>query len=272
MEMEETFDFGEFDIPAVEWPPAAVPELSASAVNVRKPASVVIFVIDISGSMKGARIRAVNNAIRDVLAELRQKETSTPSTEIRIAVLEFSTRAHWRTIYPESVGTFVWRDIEQVGGGTNYGQAFAALDEKLTEQQFMNAPAGAYPPLIVFLTDGPPSDRGLYREELASLGENPWFRSAVRAGIAIEEGALSEDCQRALTEFTEDENSVYPATNLVTLARQIWTVTLRGVDSVTRQDASPPIASPITPTNPIYEETAPTLPLGKIDWDSDFSF
>lgn len=308
----DSFDFGDFDSldtgVNVQTQPVATPDVSNIVTSLKKRAMVVFFVVDISGSMRGARIGAVNDAIRNVLPELKKRERGNTAAEIRIAVLEFSTRANWRTLSPEPVSTFQYRDIENVGGGTNYGTAFAALNEKLSRKQFLNSTAGAYTPLIIFMTDGKPSDMGLYKEELERLKQNKWFQYSTRAGIAIEEGALSPECKRVLMEFTENDKNVYEAKNTVILAKQIELVTLTGVDFVTQQgsiqntntgvaqrtptfhSASTPASAPApqparpNPATPVAsnpqpasqtpppESASPTLPIGEIDWEHDFDF
>lgn len=200
-----------------------------------KRAMVVFFIIDISGSMKGARIGAVNDAIRNLLPELKKREASNTNAEIKIAIMEFSSGAHWRTLTPQPVSSFVYDDITYVSGGTNFGNAFRALNEKLSRKAFLNAAAGAYTPLIILLTDGKPSDIALYPEELNKLKHNSWFQYATKAGIAIEEGALSPECKRVLLEFTGQEKMVLEAKNTNILSKQIELVTLTGVDFVTQQ-------------------------------------
>ena len=295
----ESFDFGEFDSldtgVNVQRQPVQTPNVSDIVTSLKKRAMIVIFIIDISGSMKGARSGAVNDAIRNVLPELKKREKGNTSAEIKVAVMEFSTNARWRTIVPQPVSTFQYTDITDVYGGTNYGRAFEKLNEKLSADQFMSSTAGAYTPLIVFMTDGKPSDMGLYRENLDELKRNKWFKYSTRVGIAIEDGALSEDCRRVLTEFTDNEKNVYEAKNTAVLARQIRLVTLNGVDSVTHQgsiqNSNPQPSAAYThnsslgrtparqfpvPANepaPTAAETAsPTLPIGEIDWDNDFNF
>ena len=292
----DSVDFGNFDSldtgVNVRRQPIQTPDVSNIVTSLKKRAMVVIFVIDISGSMKGARIGAVNDAIRNVLPELKKREKGNTSAEIKVAILEFSTNAHWRTLVPEPVSTFQFTDITDVYGGTNYSKAFEKLNEKLSADQFMSSTAGAYTPLIVFMTDGKPSDMGLYRDYLDELKQNKWFRYSTRVGIAIEEGALSPECKRVLTEFTDNEKNVYEAKNTVVLARQIKLVTLTGVDSVTHQgsvqNSAPqqPAASqrrsfwdvqaqpePVSdPVPEVVETASPTLPIGEIDWDNDFNF
>lgn len=308
----DSFDFGDFDSldtgVDVQTQPVSTPDVANIVTSLKKRAMVVFFIIDISGSMRGARIGAVNDAIRNVLPELKKRERGNTAAEVQIAVLEFSTSANWRTLMPQPVATFQYQDIDTVGGCTNYGTAFAALNEKLSHKQFLNSTAGAYTPLIIFMTDGKPSDMGLYKEELERLKKNKWFQFSTRAGIAIEEGALSPECKRVLMEFTENESNVYEAKNTVVLAKQIELVTLTGVDFVTQQgsiqntttgvaQSSPTFNSSYSASSavanahparssqevasdsasevgqdPVPTSASPTLPIGEIDWEHDFDF
>ena len=211
------------------------PTIGDIAGSIIKRAMVVFFIIDISGSMKGARIGAVNDAIRNLLPELKKREASNTNAEIRIAIMEFSSNANWRTLTPQPVKNFIYDDITYVSGGTNFGNAFKALNEKLSRKAFLNASAGSYTPLIILLTDGKPSDIALYPEELDKLRHNSWFQYATKAGIAIEEGALSPECKQVLLEFTGNAKNVLEAKDTNVLSKQIELVTLTGVDFVTQQ-------------------------------------
>ena len=88
----DSFDFGDFDSldtgVAVQTQPVSTPDVSNIVTSLKKRAMVVFFVVDISGSMRGARIGAVNDAIRNVLPELKKRERGNTAAEIRIAVLE----------------------------------------------------------------------------------------------------------------------------------------------------------------------------------------
>lgn len=224
------------------------PDIGGIETLLVKRAMVVFFIIDISGSMKGARIGAVNDAIRNLLPELKKREAANTNAEIRIAIMEFSSGANWRTLSPQPVSKFIYDDITYVSGGTNFGAAFNALNEKLSRKAFLNATAGSYTPLIILLTDGKPSDIALYPEQLDKLKHNSWFQYATKAGIAIEEGALSPECKKVLFEFTGNEKMVLEAKNTNVLSKQIELVTLTGVDFVTQQ-GSLQNASPNTQPN-----------------------
>lgn len=250
--------WGGFDFPTLEPDtPApqvdnvieATPSMDSIDPILVKRAMVVFFVIDISGSMKGARIGAVNDAIRNLLPELKKREASNTNAEIKVAILEFSSNANWRTITPQPVKHFTYDDITFVGGATNFGKAFSALNEKLSRKAFLNAAAGAYTPLIILLTDGKPSDIAMYPEELNKLKHNSWYQYATKAGIAIEEGAMSPECKRVLLEFTGNETMVLEAKNTHILTKQIELVTLTGVDFVTQQGSLQNAGSNMQPSS-----------------------
>ncbi len=234
------FDFPTLDpttpAPAnVAAPIEPTPTIDTITTNLVKRAMVVFIIVDISGSMKGARIGAVNDAIRNLLPELKKREATNTNAEIKIAIMEFSSSASWKTLTPQPVSSFVYDDITYVSGGTNFGAAFNALNEKLSRKAFLNAAAGSYTPLIILLTDGKPSDIALYPEALNKLRHNSWFQYATKAGIAIEEGALSPECKKVLLEFTGNDKMVLEARNTNILTKQIELVTLTGVDFVTQQ-------------------------------------
>lgn len=248
------FDFPTLDpqtpAPAnVTAPIEPTPTIDTIATNLVKRAMVVFLIVDISGSMKGARIGAVNDAIRNLLPELKKREATNTNAEIKIAIMEFSSNASWKTLAPQPVSSYAYDDITYVSGGTNFGAAFRALNEKLSRKAFLNAAAGSYTPLIILLTDGKPSDIALYPEELNNLRHNSWFQYSTKAGIAIEEGALSPECKKVLLEFTGNDKMVLEARNTNILTKQIELVTLTGVDFVTQQGSLQNSNNNVRPSN-----------------------
>lgn len=254
------FDFPTLDTPtgstsSITQPIEQTPSLDTIMPDLKKRAMVVFFIIDISGSMKGNRIQAVNDAIRNLIPELKKREASNTNAEIRVAIMEFSSNANWRTTEPVPVSSFNYNEITYVGGGTNFGKAFAALNKKLSRNEFLKSSAGSYTPLIILMTDGKPSDLALYKEELDILKQNSWFQYATKAGIAIEEGTLSPECRKVLLEFTSNESMVLLASNTNVLAKQIQLVTLTGVDFVTQRGSIQNNTSGVAPSNGQFRST-----------------
>ena len=238
--------------------------------SLRRRTMTVVFMIDISGSMKGERLGTVNSAMRNVVSSLRKLEGVRASAEYHVAVMEFASSAVWRTPVPEPVSDFQYEDVTRTGGGTNYSNAFKALNEKLSDGVFMGAEARSCDPVLILMTDGKPSDPFIYGEELGRLRENAWFRRAVRAGVAIGEGASSEECLRALTEFAGDRSMVFPM-NICDLKDRIERIVLKMADlSARRPPAVITLPSRVLPsTQPDWDD--PEIPgFEDINWERDF--
>ncbi len=167
----------------------------------------LIFVIDVSGSMRGQRIAMVNNAMENIIKELRKRDEL--QAVIKLSILEFSETASWMTAQPMPVQHYVFNQIEAKPWLTNYGPAFQALNEKLSRKAFMNPAMGEYfAPLILFVTDGEPTDVDTFPQALAALNNNGWFRKSSKYAIAVGEEARSEDVIRVLTMFAGAQENV----------------------------------------------------------------
>ena len=253
-----------------------VSDIEAILTSLHQNVMVIVFIVDVSGSMRGPRIEAVNDALRGVLPYVVKRERES-TAEMRIAVMEFSGSARWRTLAPEAVSSFQYEDITDTGGGTNYSKAFKALGEKLSRSEFLSTAGKVYAPFVMMITDGKPSDPALYKEELASLNVNPWFVSASRAGIALAEGAEDPKCLKALAEFTGNESMVFTIRGVQALGRYVRGALAAGIGSALmrgaladggqRREERPPM--------PFYEfpvEAAGSeIPgLEEIDWEREF--
>lgn len=237
------------------------PDVADIVTDLRKRVMVVVMVIDISPSMKGAKMGSVNDALRNVINELRRREHGSTAAEIRIALITFATRAEAVTKSPVPVSEYSLKDIQPVQSGcTSYSSAFFLLNEKLSSKEFMKSAAGAYTPLVVLMTDGKPSDPGLYEDAIRELEENKWFKYSTRAAIAIGKEANNPECKKALIEFTKDKNNVFESRNAVMLAKQIELVTLTGVDFATKQGSiqNTAVSPQIQPTVKLPEQPLTT--------------
>jgi uncharacterized protein YegL len=160
---------------------------------------VLFFLIDVSGSMAGTKIGAVNTAIEEVIPELRGIGGS--DAEIEIAVLTFSTTVQWLYQSTISVNDFQWKRVD-AEGVTSIGWAFKELNEKMSRHAFLNATSGAHAPAIFLMSDGQPTDE--YAEPLALLQNNRWFKHAIKVAVAIGDDAdLS-----VLEQFTGNKEAV----------------------------------------------------------------
>jgi uncharacterized protein YegL len=177
----------------------------------------LFFIIDTSGSMEGAKINAVNTAIREVIPEIKDISNTNADALIKIAVMEFSSGITWLTPNgPVDSNDYNWTNLE-AAGTTDLGAACKALNEKLStkENGFMKDAAGSYAPALFLLSDGEPIDD--WKKELDKLKQNNWFKAAVKVALAIGDDANKD----VLKEFTGTIETVMEVHNKAMLIKMI---------------------------------------------------
>lgn len=142
-----------------------------------------IFIADCSGSMGGAKIQALNHAIREAIPHMREVARGNPNAAVLVRALRFSSGAQWHLAEPTPVEDFEWADLS-VDGMTSMGRALTMVSETLRTPPM---PPRALPPVLVLISDGQPTDD--FDGGLRTLMAEPWGKKAVRLAIAIGEDA-----------------------------------------------------------------------------------
>ena len=174
----------------------------------------IFYVFDTSGSMCGDRIAAVNEAMHETMKVLKDISANSTDTEIKVAVLQFGSRADWVTNGLVSAEDFIWNDIS-AGGITALGAALDELHKKLSRREFFVGETGFRCPVVIFMSDGMPCDD--YERALANIRENnKWFLHATKIGIAVGD----DEVKTVLGEITGLEESVFLADDVETLKWQ----------------------------------------------------
>jgi uncharacterized protein YegL len=171
-----------------------------------------IVLVDVSGSMTGDKIQAVNRAIRECIPEMRKNNQDNPFAEMFVEVITFSTGARWH-VNRISVEEFSWRDLE-ADGVTDLG---AALDLVTNALDVQNMGKRNLPPVLLLLSDGGPTDD--WENALRRFEATPWGSPGrtVRIAVAIGEGADKS----VLARFTGSEETVLNADRAATLVQLI---------------------------------------------------
>lgn len=183
-------------------------------VEVARRTMVLFFVVDTSNSMLGAKIGTLNQAIEDVIPEIREISDDNADAEIKIAVLEFSSGAKWITPFPMPAEDYNWSFLN-ASGMTDFGAACSELNEKLSRNAFMSDITGSFAPAIFLLSDGDPTDD--YKESLDELWQNNWFKKSIKVAVAIGDNANTQ----LLAKFTGNTESVLTAHNPEALRKMI---------------------------------------------------
>lgn len=183
-----------------------------SASEVSKKSLVIFFVIDTSASMKGKKMGELNTVMEELIPEIRR--IGGADTDIKLAVLTFSSEVQWMYSIPISVESFEWNRLN-ASGVTCMGAAFEELNARMSRNSFLNAPSLSFAPVIFLMTDGYPSDD--YKKSLKMLKANSWFKFGMKAALGIGNEANDD----MLTEFTGSADTVVHAYTGNQLAKMI---------------------------------------------------
>ena len=202
--------------------------LDDCATSIKRKQMVLFFIVDTSGGMKGSKIGSVNEAVRQVIPELRQVSDDNTNAEIKVAVLTFSNGAKWITQNgPVDVEHFNWTQLD-AQGVVDLGAACKELNIKLSKKSFMREPTQSYGPVLLLISNGGPTDDWL--SALNSLKQNNWYKAAAKVAIAIGDDADKD----VLKAFTGSIESVIDVRNSTALMEAIKFVSVRASQVMSR--------------------------------------
>lgn len=160
---------------------------AAIADKIAKQRLNVIMLVDCSSSMRGERIAQVNEAIRDIKKYLTEMQSENTNVDFYITVITYSTDAFFLNRDKcKPIEEFDFKDIKG-GGWSNLHIAYERLADilKKESQGGIMPDYGGVAPIILLMTDGHPTKDNV-KEELSTLKKSPWFKVALKYGIAIE--------------------------------------------------------------------------------------
>jgi uncharacterized protein YegL len=174
------------------------------------------WVLDVSGSMAGAKIGQLNHAIREALPAMKASAAENVHTTVEVRAMTFGKVHRWAS--PATLlEDFSWSDVS-IRGISNMGAAMKALAAELSPE---NMPARGLPPVVVLVSDGRPTDD--VDAGLEALLAQPWGSQAVRIAIAIGDDADLDVLRRFIG---RPEMEPLVAHNSADLATYItWTAT-----------------------------------------------
>ena len=167
----------------------------------------IIVMVDCSKSMQGERIAQVNNALRDIKTHLINMQDENSNVDFYMTVITFSTEAFYLNgDRCKAVEDFNFKDIKG-GGWSNLHLAYQKLEEILKKESKggIMLDFGGVAPIILLMTDGHPTKFPL-TEEMAALKKLPWYKVALKYGIAI--ALKDERTHKVLREFVNGNGDV----------------------------------------------------------------
>lgn len=156
---------------------------------------IFYILLDTSGSMEGAKIGALNDAMSNILVTLQG--AAFDGSPIELSIMTFGKTAEWMYDSPKSVMDFGWKELK-ANGMTPLGSACLKLDAALKKYSVLGDKIG-----IVVLSDGCPTDD--FEEGVTTLLMNKLFTEAYRYAVAIGDNADIPSLRR----FVIDDNHLY---------------------------------------------------------------
>lgn len=148
--------------------------------GIRKRPLHFIVLADCSGSMaEDGKMQALNAAVEELLPHLDNVSNENLHAEILVRAIAFSSGCRWHVAEPTPPAALRWPPL-RAQGTTDLGAALRLLAPEL-----MSPPmeARAFPPAVVLIGDGRPTDDFL--GGLSAFENSQWGGKAQRFAIAI---------------------------------------------------------------------------------------
>lgn len=222
----------------------------------------VFYVLDTSGSMTGVRIATLNAAMKETIAELKEQTKHKADADIKIAALGFANGCRWisNPDTPEDLEDFVWEN-QTANGMTDMGAALEELNDKLSKDKYLSSMTGQYIPVIIFMTDGNPTDN--YKKPLEKLRQNKWFDRATKIGFAVGEDADRE----MIADIVGTPEAVISTDDMQEFAERLKFASVTATLVASQTVVEPDKKETDNPEPPVPDSKS-TIPI----WDSDGGF
>ena len=231
----------------------------------------IFYVLDSSGSMAGEKIARLNRAMEETITALKDVARTNSDARLKVAVMKFDSDFEWITPNgPEYLESDFQYENIQAGGLTEIGSALRELNDKLSVKKFMKSAAGSFMPVIIFMSDGLPTDE--WEKPLREIRSNKWFTRAIKIGFKIydddDDSLTREEGVKVLASIVGNSEAVIETSDLDFFARLIKFVSVTS-SMVVSQSAT----SSTAPTGASIIQMAENVPEGAVQHlpDSDYN-
>ncbi|MFP4698640.1 MAG: vWA domain-containing protein [Eubacteriales bacterium] len=187
----------------------------------------VILLLDVSGSMAGEKIAALNQSVKEMISTFANEEST--QAEIHVSVITFGGDADLHTeLMPAR--EIKWVDME-ARGMTPLGGALDIASDIIEDKK--QIPSRSYRPTVVLVSDGMPNDRG-WEKKLDNFTNNGRTEKCDRWVLSI--GADADESM--LAKFLDNgEKSVLHAEDARDIVRFFRFITM---STTTRSNSADP--------------------------------
>lgn len=162
------------------------------------------FIIDVSKSMAGRKIGAVNDAVNNIVYRLKRFVGSRDLT-FKIVSMTYADKPFWSNSIPVEVNVFVFSDLLTIGTESNLGVALTELNEKLLRQGEVDNEKGTSTTIVLF-SDGLSTDD--IGAPLEVLKNNVMFNNANRIAVTFDDELSKDIAFEELGTFVNKEENI----------------------------------------------------------------
>lgn len=187
---------------------------------------LVLLIVDSTKTMEGEAISQVNYGLQELVSELKEY-ASQNMVNLELGILSFTNSIRWELEPTDVQQCYDVVHINVRPGLTQYGVVYHELNKMLSKERLLNHPGKQAAPVLVFMTDGAPTDD--YAQDLQQLQKNGYFALASRSAVIMGEGASDPKAHAAVEKFVSSPNMILTAGNYTEIINSIKLATLHTI-------------------------------------------
>ena len=187
---------------------------------------LVLLIVDSTKTMEGEAISQVNYGLQELVSELKEY-ASQNMLNLELGILGFTNSVRWELEPTDVQQCYDVVHINVRPGLTQYGVVYHELNKMLSKERLLNYPGKQAAPVLVFMTDGAPTDD--YAQDLQQLQKNGYFALASRSAVIMGEGASDPKAHAAVEKFVSSPNMILTAGNYTEIINSIKLATLHTI-------------------------------------------
>lgn len=189
---------------------------SKYAVAEAKPMPVILL-LDVSGSMCGEKISALNQSVKKMIDEC-VSFANKGEASVEIGIITFGSNVNYfQPVATASDAQKNWHDMT-AGGMTPMGTALRMAKDLIEDKSIIKS--RSYRPLVVLVSDGEPNDN--WQDPLRNFIEDGRTQKCTRMALAIGNNANTS----VLRQFSGSDELLYQTDNIGDISSFFNTVTM----------------------------------------------
>lgn len=141
--------------------------------------SLFVCIVDTSRHINQDQMDKINTSFARIIAELKQVQEKLKTCELKIAVMEFSQKAKWKTL-PTSIQKYKIESFVPTNSEVSFDNVLKEMDIAFTRKNFFDYKGKIAYPQVLLITSGIDDNDNGSEGYKSKLYENGWFGHSYR--------------------------------------------------------------------------------------------